>query len=104
MYQSVLSAQNAFTHVAPNHCDLLERQETLECIQSCIQKLFAGKGGVVSISGEAGIGKTSIIQAMLDLCPEDIQLAIGFCENLTTSRLFGPLFDMCDVLGNELIH
>jgi DNA-binding CsgD family transcriptional regulator/tetratricopeptide (TPR) repeat protein len=103
MYQSVLTAPNALAYVAPIHCDLLERQETLEFIQSCVQKLSAGKGGVVSISGEAGIGKTSIIQALPDLCPEDIKLAVGFCENLTTSRLFGPLFDMCDVLGDELI-
>ena len=104
MYHSALSVPNAFTQDVPNHGGLLERHEAVGSIQSCIQNLAVGKGGVVSISGEAGIGKTSLIQALINICPNDIQLAIGFCEDLTTSRLLGPLFDMCDVLGDDLVN
>lgn len=41
--------------------ELLERAEALEQAQASLTRARAGRGGVLLLSGEAGIGKTSVV-------------------------------------------
>jgi class 3 adenylate cyclase len=52
-----------------------------------------GRGGVVLVSGEAGIGKTTVVNEFLARQRGAVVLW-GACEDLTTPRTFGPLHDM----------
>ena len=52
-----------------------------------------GRGGVVLVSGEAGIGKTTVVSEFLARQRGAVVLW-GACEDLATPRTFGPLHDM----------
>jgi DNA-binding CsgD family transcriptional regulator len=60
----------------------------------------AGAGRVVIVSGEAGIGKTTLIRTLSDTRGE--RVLWGSCEPLTTSRPLLPLHDWAGVLGGEI--
>ena len=49
----------------PMPADLLERQAELERLESTVTSAATGRGSVVVVSGEAGIGKTSLVRAFL---------------------------------------
>jgi DNA-binding CsgD family transcriptional regulator/tetratricopeptide (TPR) repeat protein len=92
---------DALTHVsAPIGQMLLERDELLCALHDCLNDLGNGRGKVVSFSGEAGIGKTSLVRAFAEAIPEDALILRGGCEDLSTSRPLGPLFDMCGALDD----
>ena len=60
-----------------------------------------GEGRLVLISGEAGIGKTALVQeftAGLD----GVRSLSGACEALTTPRPLGPLHDIAAETAVEL--
>lgn len=42
--------------------DLLERDEPLAVLESCLASATDGRGRVVVVAGEAEIGKTSVVQ------------------------------------------
>ena len=44
---------------------LLERDDELAELQSAIDGLHRGEGSIVLVSGEAGVGKTSLLKAFL---------------------------------------
>lgn len=61
---------------------------------SALDRAAAGRGGTVVVEGEAGIGKTSLIQEFAARAAERAHVAWGWCEALLTPRPLGPLQDM----------
>jgi DNA-binding CsgD family transcriptional regulator/tetratricopeptide (TPR) repeat protein len=59
------------------------------------------RGQLVGISGEAGVGKTSLIEALAAREGQGISFLWGACEALGTPRPLGPLLDMASELGSE---
>lgn len=59
-------------------------------------------GSVVSIAGEAGIGKSSLIRAWMDDPGSDAQVFVGWCDDLRTSRTLGPFRDVARQVGGAL--
>jgi len=53
------------------------------------------------ISGEAGIGKTALVQAFLRSAASGARVRWGACDALFTPRPLGPLHDMAGQLGGE---
>ena len=45
---------------------LLEREPELGVLRAAVVEAAAGRGSVVLVLGEAGIGKTSLLRAFLD--------------------------------------
>jgi DNA-binding CsgD family transcriptional regulator/tetratricopeptide (TPR) repeat protein len=72
---------------------LLERQAELQTLSTAIERAGTGRGSAVLVLGEAGIGKTSIVQALLSAAAGRARVLAGACENLLTSRALGPLRD-----------
>ena len=48
---------------------LLERDRTLEALERAVGDAAAGRGSVALVTGEAGIGKTSLVRAFADATP-----------------------------------
>lgn len=53
-----------------------------------------GTGGAVLVTGEAGIGKTSLVEQFVERRPTAVRTLWGACEALFTPRPLGPLYDI----------
>jgi DNA-binding CsgD family transcriptional regulator/tetratricopeptide (TPR) repeat protein len=78
---------------------LLEREQTQVTLSRAVGDAAEGRGSVVLVTGEAGIGKTSLLRAFVAEVPEDARLLLSACDDLMASRTLGPLRDA--VLGND---
>ncbi|HEY7581435.1 MAG TPA: AAA family ATPase, partial [Acetobacteraceae bacterium] len=84
------SAGGTIGRVAP---DLLERREELHALAVAVEQCASGRGCTALVSGEAGIGKTSVVRSFLAELPNRVRVLAGGCEDLLTPRTFGPLRD-----------
>lgn len=82
--------------------DLLERDDSLACLESARESATAGTGTVVLLSGEAGVGKTSLVRAFCERHTDDALVWWGACDALSTPRPLGPLHDIARAAGGDL--
>jgi len=80
---------------------LVERDEFLDTLERLLVAAVAGSGTTVLVSGEAGIGKTSLVEQFAR-GQRRVRLLWGWCEALFTPRALGPLYDIADQLGGPL--
>jgi DNA-binding CsgD family transcriptional regulator/tetratricopeptide (TPR) repeat protein len=82
---------------------LLEREEQLSALQRCLGDARAGRGRLVLIAGEAGIGKTTLVH---HFCQSDAAAGSvvlwGACDGLRTPRPLSPLIDVARSAGGAL--
>ena len=81
---------------------LIERDSQLAELAALAARVEAGRGHILLVSGEAGIGKTSLIRRLISAMPRGWRTALGGCDPLFTPRPLGPVQDMTDVLGPEI--
>jgi len=72
---------------------LLEREQYLSDLQARLEAATRGPGGIVLISGEAGIGKTSLLHEFSRL-QKSARVLWGACDALFTPRPLAPLHDI----------
>jgi ATP/maltotriose-dependent transcriptional regulator MalT len=82
--------------------ELLERGTELSLLRDRLCEAASRRGSIVLLSGEAGIGKSSVLQAWLADPGEDAQLLVGWCDDFLTRRTLGPLHDIARTVGGEL--
>ncbi len=83
--------------------DLLERDDALAGLCDALTAVDCGQTGrTVVVSGEAGIGKTSLVAAFLDRLPAGTRILLGRCDELFAPRPLGPLLDIARQLGGRL--
>ena len=73
---------------------LLERDDSLALLRGALARSLRGQGGLVTVSGEAGIGKTSLLRAFTEELGARVSVLVGACEDLLTPRPLGALRDM----------
>ncbi|MGH8203528.1 MAG: ATP-binding protein, partial [Steroidobacteraceae bacterium] len=73
---------------------LLEREEPRLRLEEALTAARASHGNIVSIEGEAGIGKTSLVLRFADAHRRDARVHVGGCEHLATPEPLGPLRDI----------
>jgi DNA-binding CsgD family transcriptional regulator len=81
---------------------LLERTDELAALQRSLAKARDGRGSLVLVSGEAGIGKTALVRAFCDSQRGGARVLWGVCDPLFTPRPLGPLLDVAEIVGGEL--
>ncbi len=82
--------------------ELIERASFLTSLQSAFEKTLAGEGHCVFISGEAGIGKTSLVKEFCKDKKNEVAIYTGTCDALFTPRPLSPLYDIAWKLGGDL--
>ncbi|HEV3397714.1 MAG TPA: AAA family ATPase, partial [Actinomycetes bacterium] len=73
---------------------LLERDAELRRLRETLRGAGQGRGSVVLVSGEAGIGKTSLVRAFAREAAGRARVLAGACDDLVTPRTLGPFRDM----------
>lgn len=81
--------------------ELFEREQFLEKLEILGKECLEGRGQTVLVSGEAGIGKTSLVQEFTGQQTGSRTLW-GSCDALFTPRPLGPLHDIASQLGGTL--
>jgi DNA-binding CsgD family transcriptional regulator/tetratricopeptide (TPR) repeat protein len=81
---------------------LLERDAEIDVLGTALSTAADGAGSVVLISGEAGIGKTSVVRAFLRESMRRATVLHGACDDLLTPRTLGPLRDAARTHGGPL--
>jgi len=82
---------------------LLEREAQLALLDSYAGEARQGDGRLVFIAGEAGVGKSALVEQAQRGLPETTW-CWGACDGLFTPRPLGPLFDIASTLGGELLE
>src|SRR5882757_5233408 len=78
---------------------LLEREPILEQLHAAMRSTADGSGCFVLLSGEAGAGKTAVIERFVNALSNRERVLIGSCDYFTTPRPLGPLLDVAGGLG-----
>src|SRR6516162_560463 len=73
---------------------LLERDKEMAALAARLDACIGGQGHVAAISGEAGIGKTALVDHVIACAPTGVRALWGACEALFAPRPLGPLFDI----------
>ena len=81
---------------------MLERDAELSVLADAVQAAAAGRGSVVLVFGEAGIGKSSLVEAVRARLPAEGRMFVGYCDDLATPRTLGPFRDLVGSVGAEL--
>src|SRR5438034_561533 len=83
--------------------ELLERDEHLAALVGSMRVVQqSSRGRVVLVSGEAGVGKTSLLRRFGDECSPSTRILWGGCDPLFTPRPLGPLLVLAEENGGEL--
>ena len=77
---------------------LLERSAFLEALEEGFDDVAAGGGRLVLVSGEAGIGKSTLVRRFCETRDAGTRVLWGACDALGTPRPLGPLVDMAATL------
>jgi predicted ATPase len=75
---------------------LLERETALGDLTAALDETRAGAGAVALVSGEAGIGKTTLLRTFTADRPDGSRLLVGGCDDLSVPRPLGPLLEIAD--------
>lgn len=73
--------------------DLVEREPELRALLDQLRRVAGGVGHTVLLGGEAGIGKTSLLQALAQQ-RGDAAMWWGACDDLQTPHPLAPLHDI----------
>lgn len=83
---------------------LLERDAFLTDLTALLHEATTGQGRVVFLSGEAGVGKTTLVKEFCRSVQQQARVAVGACDPLSTPRPLGPLLDVAETLGLETLE
>jgi DNA-binding CsgD family transcriptional regulator len=81
---------------------LVERSAELDALDGHLAAVRdQGRGRLVLVAGEAGIGKTALVRAFCEGARPS-RVLWGACDALFTPRALGPFVDIADDVGGEL--
>lgn len=81
---------------------LLEREGDLGLLDRALANAGQGSGSVVLVGGEAGLGKTRLVQAFASRNEDAARILWGACDDLSTPRTLGPFHDIALQVGGAL--
>jgi DNA-binding CsgD family transcriptional regulator len=90
----------AHAHLATQ--ELLERESLLATLHQALADADGGSGRLVLVGGEAGVGKTALVEAFLLEAGGRRRILVGACDPLFTPRPLGPIVDVAQAIGGDL--
>ena len=84
---------------------LLERTDLLGDLGASLRESAAGRGRLVFLGGEAGVGKTTVVRHFVEAAPSvdrRVRVLVGACDALSTPRPLAPLVDISRALGGDV--
>ena len=82
---------------------LLERESSLGLLNEFAVQAAGGEGRLVLLGGEAGVGKSALVERLCRELPE-ARWSWSMCDGLFTPRPLGPLFDLAGQFGGTLLE
>src|SRR5262245_27543436 len=79
---------------------LLERESQLRVLDAAADDAAAGRGSTALVTGEAGIGKTTLVRAFADRVASRARVLPAACDDLIAPRTLGPLHDAAAAAGD----
>jgi len=88
----------------PSGCARLrERSSQLSALGRAMAAVVSsGRGQIVLLAGEAGIGKTALLRKLCAGVNGSARVLWAGCDPLFTPRPLGPVLDLAGVLGGAL--
>src|SRR5688500_6631587 len=91
-------------HVLPSRTmcrvqSLLECGEGLATLDRALRDALDGRGRLVLVAGEAGVGKTTLVRAFSARAAAGADVLEGACAPLFTPRPLGPFADIAAAAG-----
>src|SRR5215211_3719732 len=81
---------------------LVGRERERALLREHLAAALAGRGGLVLIGGEAGIGKTALAEALLrDAEAQGALALVGRCYDLSETPPYGPWVELFERLPGE---
>lgn len=82
---------------------LFERSRELEILAGLLETVAStSQGRLVLVSGEAGIGKTALVEAFRAKRRNEVEMLWGGCDPLFTPQPLGPLLTIADTAPADL--
>lgn len=98
--QTVIQKQESWGSQA--HCNSVGREEQLSRLRAAFQSVSAGTGAMLTVSGDAGMGKTTVVEDFLaEIETPDAAACVGrgrCSERLAETDAFVPIFESLDML------
>jgi len=82
---------------------LLEREPLLATLAQYAAECHAGEGRLVLLGGEAGSGKSALVEEFATRS-SGLTWLTGRCDGLSTPRPLGPLYDVAGAAGGPLLE
>jgi DNA-binding CsgD family transcriptional regulator/tetratricopeptide (TPR) repeat protein len=82
--------------------ELLERDEALGALAEAHAAAGKGDGRIIVVTGEAGIGKTSLVTRFLRDHGAGSRVLVGSCDDLSIPRPLAPLYDFAGTVSARL--
>lgn len=76
------------------HSAILERDGQRAALAAAVEAIARDGGRTALIHGEAGIGKSTLVEGVLAGLSPQIDRAVGYCDPLNTPRPLGPVRDI----------
>jgi len=83
--------------------NLIEREYAIEQFSEAANCLNSTQGGLVLISGEAGVGKTSLLEKIKSEFGDKYEFLWTGCDPLFTPRPFGPIYDLRTSFAKQIV-
>ncbi len=80
---------------------ILERDTELAVLSDAVRAATRAEGSAVLVYGEAGIGKSSLVESVRGWLPAEGRMIVGYCDDLATPRTLGPFRDLVGSMGEE---
>jgi DNA-binding CsgD family transcriptional regulator len=82
---------------------LWERGGVIEVVAELLDSARAGRGGLLFVEGEAGLGKSSILESAMQMAHPDLRVGLGQGDAMEMSLPFGVLGQALATLGGPTL-